>query len=60
MEAAMLHDYVVHCIFAGVGKTRGPLHLCVLALRNIQRTGTTDLQMLRPLAPNISRKGVNT
>ena len=32
VEAAMLHDDAVHCIFAGAGKTRGPLHLCVLAL----------------------------
>nr|DAW66973.1 MAG TPA: hypothetical protein [Caudoviricetes sp.] len=56
----MPHDYAVHCIFAGAEKTRGPLHLCVLALGNIQRASTTDLQMLRPLAPNISRQGVNT
>ena len=32
VEAAMLHDDAVHCIFAGAGKTRRPLHLCVLAL----------------------------
>lgn len=60
VEAAMLHDDAVHCIFAGAGKTRRPLHLCVLALENIQRASTTDFQMLRPLAPNISRQGVNT
>ena len=38
-------------------ETASPLRLGV---RNIHRAGTTDLQMLRPLAPNISRQGVNT
>ena len=31
-----------------------------LGTRNIQPASTTDFQMLRPLAPNISRQGVNT
>ena len=38
-------------------ETASPLRLGV---RNIQRAGTTDFQMLRPLAPNIIRQGVNT
>ena len=38
-------------------ETASPLRLGV---RNIHRASTTDLQMLRPLAPNISRQGVNT